>query len=133
MANDPTVEGIRKQLEGDLDLAFETINKALEALEKEETSLEDSGDSPETLALVVALISYLNKLLQRRTEINLATLGQSEAIQNAIKTLKTEGKELNDLVDQGLANAKNLERAKQVAEALGKGLGALEEVTKESG
>jgi hypothetical protein len=130
MPNDLTEDDIRELVEDEVELSTKEINDALTALRGIKKNLDKTGDKPERLALVIALIRLLEKQLTRLGEVSLASLGQSNKIQDAIKILKDQRKQLDKVVDEGLTNAKKLDEAKAVIDKLTGAVDKLAKLTK---
>ena len=130
MATDLIADDIRHLVEDEVELSTKEINDALTALRGIRKNLDKTGNDPAKLALVVALIGQLERKLTRIGEISLASLGESETIQNAVKKLTEQRRNLDKIVDEGLNNAKKLDQAKGIIEKLGGAVDNLAELTK---
>lgn len=127
MPSQLTADDIRELVEDEVALTSKEIKDALTILRHLKRHVEKTGDDPDKLGLVIALIRLLEKKLTRLGEISLAQLGQAKKIENAVKELKQQRKKLGDAVDAGLSRAKDLESAEKIAKALG---GAVDRLAK---
>jgi X-X-X-Leu-X-X-Gly heptad repeat protein len=116
---------IRHLAEDEIDLVIKEVGDALTILRRIQKQLDRSGDDPDQLALVIALRRSLNGILTDVGEIVIAKLGETEAVQGAISTLKQQRKKLDEQVDAGLETAAKLKTAQQVAAGLGKAVDGL--------